>query len=301
MNFIYNCYDLIIKSEMALTEMVALSGAPDTIDVGITQGAVNPAGLDGAEQIGPFLWATPNVLQLHVPDVARFLISDGKSIVFDPAPGIDEDSVRVFMLGSALGALLFQRGYLVLHGNAVQVGDGCIICVGQSGAGKSTLAAAFMQRGYKLLADDVVPIGNDCLAIPGFPRIKLWQDAADKLEIDTTTLTRIRPDMEKFNLPIADSFVSRPLPVKHIYILRSDDDENGFSSTAIKGLQKFPALHANTYRQKFLDSMDLRPDHLSLCGKLAGKTSITRVVRPRMGFNVEQLVDHILADLSESV
>ncbi|NRD90381.1 hypothetical protein C8024_14305 [Sphingopyxis sp. BSNA05] len=237
---------------------------------------------------------------MHIPDVARFLVRDGNSIVFDPAPGIDEDSVRVFMLGSALGALLFQRGYLVLHGNAVQIGDGCIICVGHSGAGKSTLAAAFMQRGYKLLADDVVPIDNDCLAIPGFPRIKLWQDAADKLEIDTTPLTRIRPDMEKFNLPITDNFVPEPLPVKHIYILRSDD-EDGFSSTAIKGLQKFPALHANTYRQKFLDSMDLRPDHLNLCGKLSGQTAITRVVRPRMGFEVDQLVDHILADLSESV
>ncbi|CAO1651481.1 HPr kinase/phosphorylase C-terminal domain-containing protein [Parasphingorhabdus sp. NYA22] len=301
MNHIYSCYNLTIESEMTLTEMVVLSERPDSVDVRITQGAVDPAGLEGAEQVGPFLWATPNVLQLHVPDVARFLVSDGNSIVFDPAPDIDEDSVRVFMLGSALGALLFQRGYLVLHGNAVQIGDGCIICVGHSGAGKSTLAAAFMQRGYKLLADDVVPIDNDCRAIPGFPRIKLWQDAADKLEIDTTQLTRIRPNMEKFNLPIADNFVSKPLPVEHIYILRSDDDENGFSSTAIKGLQKFPALHANTYRQKFLDSMDLRPDHLNLCGKLASQTPITRVVRPRLGFKVDQLVDHILADLSESV
>ncbi|ASK88400.1 hypothetical protein [Sphingorhabdus sp. SMR4y] len=301
MTHFYRCYNLAIESDMALSEMVALTEKPEAIDVRITEGVVNPDGLDGAEQIGPFMWASPTALQLHIPDVARFLVSDGESIVYDPEPGIDDDSVRVFMLGSALGALLFQRGYLVLHGNAVQIGDSCIICVGHSGAGKSTLAAAFMQRGYNLLADDVVPIDNDCLAIPGFPRIKLWQDAADKLEIDTEPLNRIRPDMEKFNLPITENFVSKPLPVKHIYILRSDDDENGFSSTSIKGLQKFPALHANTYRQKFLDSMDLRPDHLNLCGKLAGQTAITRVVRPRQGFEIDQLVDHILSDLSESV
>jgi hypothetical protein len=301
MNHIYDCYNLTIESEMTLTEMVVLSEPPVSIDVRITQGAVDPAGLEGAEQVGPFLWATPTVLQLHVPGVARFLVSDGKNIVFDPAPGIDEDSVRVFMLGSALGALLFQRGYLVLHGNAIQVDDGCIICVGHSGAGKSTLAAAFMQRGNNLLADDVVPIDHDCSAIPGFPRIKLWKDAADKLKIDTTALTRIRPDMEKFNLPITGNFVSKPLPVKHIYILRSDDDENGFTSTAINGLKKFPALHANTNRQKILDSKDLRPDHLKLCGKLAGQTPITSLIRPRMGFEVDQLVDHIMADLLESV
>ncbi|WP_321325281.1 hypothetical protein [uncultured Parasphingorhabdus sp.] len=300
MNYFYNCYNLAIDSEMPLSEMVALPDRPTAIDVRIAQGAVDPDGLDGAEQVGPFLWVSPTALQLHIPDVARFLVSNGNTILYDPAPGIDEDSVRVFMLGSALGALLFQRGYLVLHGNAVQIGDGCIICVGHSGAGKSTLAAAFMQRGYNLLADDVVPIGNDCHAIPGFPRIKLWQDAADKLEIDTTSLSRIRPDMEKFNLPITEKFVPKPLPVKHIYILRSDD-EKGFSSSPIKGLQKFPALHANTYRQKFLDSMDLRSDHLKLCGKLAGQTAITRILRPRQGFEIDQLVDHILADLSESV
>jgi len=296
----YKCYNLTVHSEIELPEMgvpIDVSGKPD---LRIVQGPVSPDGLKGGTQIGPFLWATPEAVQLHVPHVARFLISGGDSIIFDPEPGIDDDSVRVFMLGSALGALLFQRGYLVLHGNAIRIGDACIVCVGHSGAGKSTLAAAFMKRGYQLLADDVVPIDNDCRAIPGFPRIKLWKDAANKLEIETKGLRRIRPDMEKFNLPIADSFVTEPLPVSHIYLLNSDHDST-FTSQSITGIQRFRPLYNNTYRVKFLENMALKPDHLKLCGKLAAQTKLTRVTRPRDGFDVNRLVDHILADMADEV
>ena len=155
----------------------------------------------GGRQLGPYLWTTNDQLWLHVPEVARYLVSRGESVVVDPDGDPDEDSLRVFLLGSALGALLFQRGYLVLHGNAVRVRDQCLICVGPSGAGKSTLAAEFMRRGHEVLADDVVPVAADCRILPGFPRIKLWQDAADRLAIETAGLRRIRPQLEKYQLP----------------------------------------------------------------------------------------------------
>ncbi|MDX2104049.1 MAG: hypothetical protein SF002_16100, partial [Alphaproteobacteria bacterium] len=197
-----------------------------------------------------------------------------------------------------LGAALFQKGYLVLHGNAVRIGDGCVICVGHSGAGKSTLAAGFLQRGFDLLADDVVPVGADCLAVPGFPRIKLWKDAATKLNIDTDGLNRIRPAMEKFNLPVASTRPVSPLPISHIYVLREEGYDE-IEAEPVRGLRKFPLLNEHTYRQKFLDSLALRPDHLKLCGKLANQTPITRLSRPRNRFDVNSLIDRILSDVSE--
>ena len=299
-SYFYTCYALRIVSDMLLPEMGPSLNEHDGIDVTIRQGAVNPDGLAAADRCGPVLWATPTQLQLHVPGVARFLVSDGATIIYDPEPGIDEDSVRVFMLGSALGALLFQRGFLVLHGNAIQIGDGCVICVGHSGAGKSTLAAAFMQRGFPLLADDVVPVDKQCRAIPGFPRIKLWQDTADKMGVDTSALRRIRPEMAKFNLPVDNAVLSETLPIHHIYVLKEEGLEPP-ATHSIRGLQKFPALYANTYRQKFLTSMELRPDHLKLCGQLAGTTPISRLERPRLGFTANAMVDLILAEMAERV
>jgi hypothetical protein len=292
----FRAYGLSIDSEIVLPELLPGSVGGTPADVSIRVGEVGADGLADGEQLGPFLWSSPREFWLHVPGVARFLVRDGHEIVIDPEPGVDEDSIRVFLLGSALGALLFQRGLLVLHGNAVRIDDGCMICVGHSGAGKSTLAAGFHRRGFDVLADDVVPIDDKCRAVPGFPRIKLWRDVADRLEIDTGALRRIRPNTEKFNLPIAEGFSEAPIAVKWIYIL-SDDHSDEVTIDPIKGMAKFLPLRHNTYRVRYLDGMALRPMHLDLCGQLARTARLARVSRPRVGFTLEPMIDRILADI----
>ena len=52
-------------------------------------------------------------------------------------------AVRLYLLGTCMGALLFQRKLLPLHGSAVVINGKAYAFVGDSGAGKSTLAAAF--------------------------------------------------------------------------------------------------------------------------------------------------------------
>jgi hypothetical protein len=186
---------------------------------------------------------------------------------------------------------------LVLHGNAIRIGDRCMVCVGASGAGKSTLAAGFLRRGYALLADDVIPVDAGCRALPGFPRIKLWQDTADRLRIDTAGLRRIRPDLEKFNYPLASRFAGAPLPIRWVYILGSHPLPE-IRVEAIRGLERFVPLRNNTYRVRFLEGMALRREHLQLCGKLAGRIHLTRITRSEHGFDLDALVDRILADVA---
>lgn len=294
----YTCYGLIIDSPLALPELLeadtSMAGKP--ADVTIMLDDVDPRGLPGGKQLGPFLWVTNESLWLQVPKVARFLISDGTSITIDPEPGIDEASLRVFLLGSALGALLFQRGYLVLHGNAIRIGDQCLVCVGQSGAGKSTLAAGFLLRGHEILADDVISVDAHGCALPGFPRIKLWQDTADRLGIDTAGLRRIRPEMEKFNYPLSDRFTNQPLPIRWVYILGSHNQYD-IRLEKIHGLERFNPLRNNTYRVRFMEGMPLRAHHLKRCGQLAGRIHLTQVTRPDHGFELDGLIERILADI----
>ncbi len=296
---LYSAYHLTILSELPLPELNAweASNPPAEPDIHIRLGRIPPNGLAEGQQLGPFLWVSPLSLWLQVPHVARFLVTGGEEILIDPEPGIDEDSLRVFLLGSAFGALLFQRGHLVLHGNAIRIGDQCMVCVGHSGAGKSTLAAGFLRRGHEVLADDVVPVDADCRALPGFPRIKLWRDVSEKLAIDTTGLRRIRPNTEKFNLPVAGS--ANPLPIRWIYILDSDHIE-AMKITPIQGMQRFQPLHNNTYRVRFLKGMVLKKEHLQLCGRLAGRIRLGRITRPRIGFTLDPMIDTILADIAEN-
>jgi hypothetical protein len=292
----HTAYNLSIDSELALPELPPDLTTGGAADVHIRLATINPQGLPDGQQLGPFLWANADKLWLQVPHVARFLVQGGHTILIDPEPGIDEDSIRVFLLGSALGALLFQRGYLVLHGNAIRVGEHCMVCVGHSGAGKSTLAAGFMQRGHQILADDVVPVDAQCLALPGFPRIKLWQDVADKLHIDTTALQRIRPNLQKFNYPLAQPANTTPLPIRWVYILASDHVD-AIRFEPIQGMNRFMPLRANTYRARFMQGMALKPQHLQLCGQLAGQIRLARVTRPQQGFALDQLIDQLLADM----
>ena len=291
----YSCYGLTIASDLALPELLPAPPG-QAADVRVVLGGVAAGGPPGAEQLGPYLWAGETGLSLEVPGVARYLVQGGDTVVVDPEPGIDDDSVRVFLLGSALGALLFQRGFLVLHGNAIAVGDGCAVCVGPSGAGKSTLAAAFLRRGHHILADDVVPVDAGCRVLPGFPRIKLWEDAAEKLDIETDGLRRIRPHLHKYNYPIHDRHAGEPLPVRWVYVLGThQDDETTFAPVA--GFERFRPLRQNTYRVRYMDGMALRAQHMSLCGALAGRVHLARVTRPERGFDVDGLVDLILADI----
>jgi hypothetical protein len=293
----YTCYHLNIASDLALPELTpARFTTPDLI---ICRGHISDTGLADGNIIGPFLQAAPQRLWLKVPEVARYLIKNGNEIIYDPAPGIDEASIRVFLLGSGLGALLFQRGYLVLHGNAFQFNNHCVICTGHSGAGKSTLAAAIMQRGYSILADDVCPVDAHGQALPGMPRIKLWQDSADKLAISTTHLERIRPEFQKYNYPLGDTHCTEKRPVKLIYILHTQDDEDGFQTEPVTGLYKFNPLKNQTYRFNYLTGMMLDQKHLAWVSQLAARVQVIHLYRPRGSFQIQKLTDFILEDITQ--
>lgn len=298
MRHCYTAYSLNIRSEIELPELCQSSPTENEADLVVRLGKLSTWVTAGFKQISPCIWVSANELQLEVPSIARFLVSGGNKIIVEPFPGVDETAVRVFLLGSALGAALFQRGYLVLHGNAIEVADKCFICVGRSGVGKSTLAAAFMQRGYRVLADDVVPVDDLGLAAPGFPRIKIWRDVADKLGIDTTKLTRIRPELQKFSLPLGERFCDVPRNVSKIFVLA---EHNGDSvvCASISGVDKFNVLQANTYRHRFMAGMALQPIHLRQCGALAAQVSVAKILRPKHDFKLDDLVDRLLDEIAD--
>src|SRR5947208_1504176 len=100
----------------------------------------------------------PGLFRLDVPGVARYSVEEGKRIVIEPLSASSPERVRLFLLGSAMGALLYQRGLFPLHGSAVETPFGVMIFVGAQGSGKSTLAAEFHRQGYRLLSDDVCAV-----------------------------------------------------------------------------------------------------------------------------------------------
>jgi len=292
----YHLFGLRISSDIRLPGLLFAPG-DEPGDVEIRRGLVPTDGSEVGPRLGPFSHVARDALWLRVPGIARYLVRDGRELIYQPEEGADEDSVQVFILGTCIGALLLQRGQLVLHGNAFEVGDGCVICVGRSGAGKSTLAARILQRGHRIIADDVCLIDPQGRAVPGLSRLKLWQDTASRLEIETGGLQRIRPHIEKFDVPLGKAFLMEPARVRAIYVL-TPWNRDRFLVEDLTGIAQFEALRSNSYRFRFLKAMDIGPQHLQQCSKLAEHAPLARVFRPRAGFDIDGLADLILADLA---
>jgi len=169
----------------------------------------------------PFVQMAPGELQLTLAGIGRFRVRGGESISWwREHEGVSDQDICTFLLGSAVGALLIQRGLLVLHGNALEKNGQAIVCLGHSGAGKSTLAYALMLQGWRLLADDLVAVSPDGLVLPGIPRIKLWHDAAKAFGLDPEQLPPIRQGMHKYLLMgKALQRADHPVPLKALYLI----------------------------------------------------------------------------------
>lgn len=287
----------MVCSEIEFPEILQQpDGAPD---IQIRMGSLDYIPLDQEQPWGNRV-ISPDQVFLNIELTAKYLVSAGREVLIDPDPRADENAIRLYLLGSVMGCLLHQRQLLPLHANALQYGNECVMFMGHSGMGKSTLAAAMKNRGYKVLADDVCAVqtcyGKKPVIYPGVPQIKLWKDAADHLEEDVTLMKRIRPDEDKYALPLDDDYCRLPRSIKGIYILNFYDGKE-LKIAGLELLEKLEALKNYTYRKGMVAKMGNAGSHLRMCGELAETTCIRRIWRPRNTLLIDELINVIEADL----
>ncbi|MCF2872353.1 hypothetical protein L0664_14860 [Octadecabacter sp. G9-8] len=294
MQYCYRAYGCNLVSDIAFEQLLTGTDAAfETITIEQCDSFADPP--KGARRIGPSVIAAPNYISLDIDGVLRFVAENGTTLRYRPYENLDPLSLQVFLMGSGLGSLLMQRNFLVLHGNGVEVDGNCIICVGPSGVGKSTTAAGLMRRGYRVMSDDVCAIDDHGRLVPGVPHIKLWQEAANGLSVDTVGLSRVRPEMEKFRVPMEDAFCADNTPVKRIYVLAPHETDT-VTCEALTGLDIFTALQTNTYRLPFIDGLGLSVDHFQKIAALSQRVVVKTVRRPMAGFKLDELLDVLIAD-----
>jgi len=290
----YTAYGLRIDSDIHLPDLVSEPLRSISPDLLIRRGTVEISPADGEDDV--CRRANPEEICIHYDGIASLLIQRGTQITLDAPHDVPHGLLRLIILGPALGVILHQRGFLVLHASAVRIGHKAVAFVGEKGAGKSTTAAAFTAQGHALLADDVVAVAPETFLVhPGFPLLKLWSEAAAHLHGGTADLERFHPTLEKFALPASDRFAATPSKLTSVFSLQ-DGETLGIDK--LPPQQAFMELVKNSYLRNLLRSTNTAAAHFRQAVALAGAVPICKLTRPRSLAALNDLVSAVVAHVA---
>lgn len=291
----YSAYGLTIESAIPLTGLpLAPESPPDVI---VREGTV-PASLSAPQGGGVLYQAQPGEFLLQLDDIAHYWVCGGETITVERSPQATDADVQVFLLGSAFGALLHQRGVLPLHGSSVLTPEGAVVFVAHSGHGKSTLAGSFSNRGYTILSDDVCAVSTETgapLAMPGVPWMRLWSDMQQRLDGEPER-ERVRGGQEKYIVPLGEQFARVSAPLRAVVELTVHNVDELWVKP-LSDMNKRQVLFRHTYRSRFVGGLGLEGAHFIQVMQVANQIDVYRLRRPRFPFRLSEMVDLIESEV----
>jgi hypothetical protein len=293
--FSYWAYGLRIDADIACPELRPAPPNCDEADVSIH---LLPA-LSEIQDISEAIYyqIRPGLFRLTVKDVGLYRVEEGKRLFIEPLKGVPIDRLRLFLLGSCMGALLYQRGLFPLHGSAVETPWGAMIFVGAQGAGKSTLAAEFHRCGFRLLSDDVCAVqarDNTLEVLPALTQIRLCDDAYHRLG----TPANAGFNVDKFVLPLGKGYCPHPVLLRAIHVLEEQNEETP-RFHPLCGLDRIRRLLGNLYRSQYLIGQKTQSDLFRLAGQIAQKAEVVSVFRRRDVNAIRNLVTFLESTWAE--
>lgn len=291
---LYRAYGLNILSDIDFYQKSNIKGIPD---VNIISGKV--ANEFFKEIItGNNFWIgqnrSLNETLIKWDNIGKFIIQNGSKIIVDSETE-NKNLLDAYILGPVMATLLFQRGFLVLHGSAVETEYGVVAFLGPSGFGKSTIAAILNNEGYKVISDDILAIkinpGGDSYVFPGFPQLKLSSASIESIWENTQLeLKTIDPDEHLIKI---DHDYLDCMPLKKIYILKKA------SNSSIDGLETQKALmelFENSYCYIMFQDED-KITNLYQCVDLLKKTDLSLLNIQHSFQTVHDLVEIVVNDI----
>lgn len=285
--FKYHTYGLTLISALPLPELLPGEGDADVYITVEEINAIPPRAHSGVQCAS----VSPSCVHLTWGTVGDLWIMEGRRIMVVPVVSVDQEALRLFVLGPGLGILLHQRGLLVFHGSSVAVHNQVVGFVGAKGWGKSTTAAILHQRGHNLVSDELLAVHFDAwnqpFAIPGSPQLRLWVDALVGTGGDPNSTIRVRSGIDKFNVN-ASSMAAEELPLHYLYLLGVGEElsiQSMSPSETFLGI--IPHLYAYRFGTSFLQATGI--DHIfQKLSRLMKMITVKRLVRRR---DLNQLPD----------
>ena len=242
-----------------------------------------------------------DLIRFAIDDVGVWEIQGGQTIRVYPHAGAQDRELRLFTLGSAWGALGYQRGLAMWHGSVVEHHGQAILFCGDAGMGKSTMAAAMLVKGWSLVSDDLSRIDaspeGSCV-YPASTRIKLWRNAIEALGWEDRVIQRDHFRDDKFHLRAPKNNAGEGiLPLGAIFVLA---DGEKVEIERLEGHRAVTAvLAATVYRPEMLEAMDGWVRQAHVAAQVVAGTPVCILRRPRdlasLG-DVAHAVEHFLSE-----
>lgn len=292
--FFYRAHGLNIHSELALPELIEKKGA---LDVVIRIGNVN--------NIFEEVIATGNNCKVYADatyfswdKICKIRVKNGNEIIVDPAEKVKKSKIREYILGPALGVLLHQRGYLVLHASSLKISGCAVAFLGYPKLGKSTTATALYNKGYSIVTDDVLAVhvnGYEMpIVYPSFPCTKVSSRSDNFLGNILIEKNVESVESDKSFIRLSKGFLLDALPLKKIYILKIGQN------TEINDLKPQDALIElirHSYCNKLFQNSE-RSLNIIQCTKLMENAEIKILKIERSLKKLNKLAQLLEADIS---
>jgi hypothetical protein len=279
--FTYWAYGFGIHSAIPLPEFVAADVSCDVqihLLRGDAQFAKSMADL-GPECFNRCTWQ-PDEIVLSAREAGVFRIRGGQDVEITALPDVDERILSLFVAGSVMALVSYQRGLLPLHASAIAIEGRAIAFVGESGAGKSTTAAALQACGYGIVTDDVLPVrveGARSWVSPAFPQLKLTSAAAAALGHDQQSIFSLHSRLNKYGHRVTETFDPAELPLQSVYVL---DIGETLMIQPLGPQEALLAAIANAYGARPLKAVIQSPSYFAQIMTLLKTVKFYRLTRP---------------------
>ncbi len=278
-------FGLHIQSEIEFPELIPASF--DTADVTIFKGTVTNTVI-GTNYDGVYSSHSINEKEcfLDMKSVCKYHVSNGNKIMLDPYEYIDARSIRIFILGTVMTALLLQRGLMPLHCSAIKKDGKLILFTGDSGAGKSTTIAQLALKNYKTFSDDICVLqyvndddGERIVASASYPMIKLWKNSTERLNDPSFSNEdfNVRKGYEKYGHFFKDKFDTGTYPIDKIFVLTKDEMPAEHNIEQLSGIKAFKELEVAIFRQYQMNGKVAKVLYFKIISKLIAECLIYKL------------------------
>lgn len=227
---------------------------------------------------------------------ARFLVENGRTIIFQKNPRCEETLFLHHLLYPVMAAALRHHRFLVLHASCAISQCGAVLVTGESGAGKSTTVARLVAQGWSLQTDEVSALRlaphRGIEVMPGARRIHLHEDAAAALPFNTSGLPRHNWHRKKMAIPVVTAPPLGPRKLcRIVYLMRGQGDD--ILVKKITGREKLALLLGAVYGPLLVEQLESQFDLMA--GALEDVEMLT-ITRPQGAWTLEAVTEAIAGD-----